>query len=146
MDQVLTDFNGAYKKVTGKNIVGKFIDGKEFFDPINDAGKDFWGYMDWTKDGKELWEYIKKYSPELLSSPTKHDSSRVGKKEWVNRELPGVRLILRTHENKKEFASPTSILIDDRDINVEQWVKNGGIGILHTSTKSTIEELKKIGL
>ena len=49
-----------------------------------------------------------------------------GKKSGLIESCQGVRLILRTHENKKEFASPTSILIDDRDINVEQWVKNGG--------------------
>lgn len=146
MDGVLTDFNKGYEELTGRNIEGQFIHDKEFFEPINKAGKDFWGNLSWTKDGKELWGYLKKYNPELLSSPTIHNTSRVGKNEWVDKELPGTHLILRSSENKKEFASPISILIDDRDVNIEQWIEKGGIGILHTSTKNTIKELKKLGL
>ncbi len=146
MDGVLTDFIKGYYELTGKDITGEFHDSKEFWDPINDAGYNFWINLKWTKDGKKLWNYIKKYDPEILSSPSRQDDSRVAKHDWVKKELPGVHLILRSPSNKKEFASPNSILIDDRESNIDQWKKAGGIGILHTSTEDTIKELKKLSL
>ena len=147
LDGVLTDFNGEYKKLTGIDISNRshMNKGDElFFEPINKAGKDFWTNMSWTKDGKELWNYIEKYNPILLSAPTRDNSSRVGKNEWVKRELPGVRLILRSAGSKREFANKNTILIDDRPSNVEQWIEDGGISILHKNTEDTIKKLKKI--
>ncbi len=75
-----------------------------------------------------------------------HMDRRQGKRVWVKRELPGTKLILRYASQKQEYASPTSILIDDRQKNIDQWEAAGGIGILHTSTANTIEQLKKLGL
>jgi 5'(3')-deoxyribonucleotidase len=149
LDGVLTDFNGDYKILTGIDISNEshtHKNNKEFFEPIDKAGKNFWSKMNWTKDGKVLWNYIKKYNPELLSAPTRENSSRVGKMEWVEKELPGVHLILRSASNKKEFANKNSILIDDRPSNIEDWKENGGIGILHKSTNETIKELKMLNL
>lgn len=148
MDGVLTDFNGAYEKLTGIKIKKdeNHRNDEAFFDPINKAGKYFWSNMSWTKDGKQLWDCIKQYQPELLSAPTRDNSSRVGKHLWVEKELPGVHLILRSAKSKKEFAGKNNILIDDKLSNIEQWEENGGIGIHHISTEITIKELKKLGL
>ena len=146
MDGVLVDFDKGYEKLTGIDIKGTFHETTKFWDPINKAGKKFWVDLEWTKDGKELWDYIKQYKPKLLSAPTRQDDSRVGKHEWVERELPGVPLLLRSAKHKKDFATPTSILIDDRIVNVEDWIDAGGIGILHESTEKTIFALKLLEL
>lgn len=146
LDGVLTDLYRSFKDLTGIDLYKHDIDDKEFWKPVDKAGYNFWLNIPWMKDGKELWDYVKKYEPEILSAPSQQNDSRVGKHDWVKRELPGVHLILRSASNKKEFASPDSILIDDRISNIDDWNKAGGIGILHTSTKSTIEELKKLGL
>lgn len=146
LDGVLTDFIQGYYELTGIDITGQFHDSGEFWDPINNAGYDFWANLKWTNDGKKLWNYIKKYNPQILSAPSRHDDSRVGKSDWVKRELPGTHLILRTPKHKSEFASPNSILIDDRESNIEQWKEAGGIGILHISADNTIKELKKFSL
>ena len=37
-----------------------------------------------------------------------------------------------------------NVLIDDRPKNIEAWEAAGGIGIIHTSAKNTIEQLKKL--
>ena len=97
-------------------------------------------------DGKQLWDYIKSYNPSLLSAPSMEESSRSGKRLWVDNEIPGTKLILRSAEQKQEFAKPNAILIDDRPSNIEQWRAKGGIGILHTSANKTIEQLKELGL
>ena len=97
-------------------------------------------------DGKELWSYIKSYNPEILSAPSREESSKIGKHVWIKNNIPGVKLILRSAERKQELAEPNAILIDDRKDNIEQWINAGGIGILHTSADDTITQLKKLGL
>lgn len=146
MDGVLVDFNKGYTKLTGVDMRGKFRNDEEFWDPINDAGYNFWISLEWMPDGHRLWDYIKQYKPEILSAPSRQDDSRVAKHEWVKREIPGAHLILRTAKNKKEFACPHCILIDDLQKNVDAWNEAGGIGILHTSADDTIKQLKKYSL
>ena len=146
MDGVLVDFERAYFELTGIDLEGQHVDNKSFWAPINKAGTKFWSEMNWKSDGKELWDYIKQYKPKLLSAPSFEDSSRVGKHEWVERELYGVPLLLRSAKHKKDFADPNSILIDDRPDNITGWTENGGIGILHTSTIDTISQLKLLNL
>ena len=102
--------------------------------------------MDWMSDGKQLWDYIKNYKPTLLSSPSRADHSRMGKRIWRKRNLPSTKLVLAQAIKKQNYATPDSILIDDRESNIDQWIKAGGIGILHTDTASTIKKLKELGL
>ena len=146
MDGVLVDFDKGYLELTGHKLDGEHRNDEHFWDPINEAGYDFWINLGWTDDGKRLWNYIKKYNPELLSAPSRQQDSRVAKHDWVKRELPGVQLILRSAKHKKDFAGPNCILIDDRVDNVNDWRKAGGIGIRHVSTKHTIDQLKVLDL
>jgi hypothetical protein len=147
MDGVLADFEGGYKELTGIDLQNEFKpEGEKFWDPISKAGIGFWAGLKWMPDGQQLWDYIKKYNPSLLSAPSKEDSSRIGKSVWVKKRMPGTKLILRSADRKKEFASPNSILIDDMKKNIDSWEAAGGIGILHTSASSTINQLKKLGL
>ena len=37
-----------------------------------------------------------------------------------------------------------NVLIDDEPKNIEAWEDAGGIGILHTSAKETINKLKEL--
>jgi hypothetical protein len=92
-------------------------------------------------DGHILWDFISPYNPTILSAPSRQNVSRVGKVDWVNRELPGTPLILRRAKHKKDFAAPDAILIDDRPDNVQGWIDAGGIGILHKSAEETINVL-----
>lgn len=147
MDGVLVDFDRGYQELTGMTTQqADAIGGDTFWEPLTKAGAKWWITLNWMPDGKQLWNYIKKYTPILLSAPSKQESSRLGKRVWVKRELPDVKLILRPASQKQQYASPTSILIDDRQKNIDQWEAAGGIGILHTSTANTIEQLKQLGL
>ena len=146
MDGVLVDFDKGYLELTGHVLDGSHRSDTDFWDPINAAGYDFWNNLEWMGDGKVLWSYIEKYNPELLSAPSRQVESRIAKNHWVERELPGVHLILRSAKHKKDFAGPNNILIDDRIDNVNGWIEAGGIGILHTSAVDTIKKLKKFGL
>ena len=146
MDGVLADFESGYEKLTGIDLKGEFQKGSDFWDPISKAGVGFWAGLKWMPGGQKLWDYIKPYNPDLLSAPSREESSRIGKAVWVKHKLPGTKLILRYAKQKQELANPESILIDDRQINIDQWEAAGGIGILHTSTDNTISQLKELGL
>lgn len=146
MDGVLVDFDRGYFELTGVKTNVNQKSPKGFWVPISKAGKSFWSDLHWTKDGKELWDYIKKYEPTLLSAPSMEHSSIVGKHEWVDRELPGVHLVLRSAKHKSDLSGRNHILIDDKISTIESWIEAGGIGILHESTQQTIEHLKLLNL
>ena len=146
MDGVIADFELGYKELTGIDLQVEKPEGKEFWDPISKAGVGFWAGLKWMPGGQQLWDYIKPFNPQLLSAPSREQSSRIGKHVWVKHKIPGTKLILRYAKQKQELATPESILIDDRQINIDQWEAAGGIGILHTSAANTISQLKKLGL
>ena len=102
--------------------------------------------MDWMPDGKVLYNYIKPNLYSLLSAPSFDDSSVKGKEKWVSNNTPGTKLILSPAKNKQDYSKKGAILIDDRKDTIREWDSQGGYGILHTSTKNTIQQLKKLSL
>jgi len=150
MDGVLTDFDASFEKysdgIPPREYEKKY--GKEkFWELIDGKGKvGFWVGMPWMSDAKTYWDYIKNYDTELLSSPSRSSTSRLGKRLWVRNNMPGTKLTLAQAAKKQNYAAPNHILIDDRASNIEQWKSQGGIGILHTSAADTISQLKKLGL
>ena len=146
LDGVLTDWDGAVEKLGHGTIDDiKKKHGEDFvWKLIIKAGIHFWSDMSWTKDGKQLWDYIKRYRPTILSAPIAAQSSKIGKKIWVKKNLGQVKLILESSKKKHLHATPNAILIDDRPDNIARWKQAGGIGILHTDAVSTIEKLKEL--
>jgi len=149
MDGVLTDFDESFKKasdgIAPRDYEKKF--GKDkFWELIDGGGVGYWVGMPYMPDGETYWNYIKDYDVELLSSPSRSNTSRLGKRLWVRNNMPGVKLTLAQAYLKKNYAAPNHILIDDRKSNIDEWRAAGGIGILHTSAADTIQQLKKLGL
>ena len=149
MDGVLTDFEGRFKKYSDDvmpSAYKKRYGDDQFWGLIDGEGVAYWVGMPWMSDGKKYWDYIKDFNTELLSSPSRSETSRLGKRLWVKNNMPGVKLHLANSYNKKNYAEPNHILIDDRPSNIEQWIAAGGIGILHRTADETISQLKKLGL
>jgi hypothetical protein len=128
----------AYEEKYGIEQFWKLID--------EEVGLRFWVGMPWMPDGKELWNFLKPFNPTLLSAPSRNNESRLGKRLWVRNHIPGTKLILASKFNKPQYSQKNSILIDDMASTIEKWDAEGGIGILHTSAVSTIEQLKQLGL
>jgi phosphoglycolate phosphatase-like HAD superfamily hydrolase len=147
MDGVLVDFDKQFTDSISPWNPKKFIEKNgldEFWKEIDERGVGFWVGMNWMEDGKELFEFItSNFEVELLSSPSRSETSRLGKRLWVRNHKLGVKLNLAYSHNKQKYAAPNHILIDDRKDLIEEWESQGGIGILHTSTKNTIECLRK---
>jgi|LakMenE18May11ns_1017448.scaffolds.fasta_scaffold9958934_20 hypothetical protein len=149
MDGVIADFDKRFRELAkmspdqyeqkyGIEQFWNFIDNK--------IGVRFWVGIPWMQDGKQLWEYIKKYKPTLLSAPSRNNESRLGKRLWVKKHIPGAKLILASRANKQDYSKPNAILIDDRPDTIIEWENKGGIGILHKSAEETIQKLKSLGL
>ncbi|MBQ6052890.1 MAG: hypothetical protein IJL30_06355 [Clostridia bacterium] len=68
------------------------------------------------------------------------------KAAWSHLYLsPFIRVNIVYKEQKKNFCTGKDcILIDDLDLNINEWKKNGGTGILHVSPEKTLAQLKEI--
>jgi hypothetical protein len=149
MDGVLVDFVKGYKKLTGIDTTNYVNSTPEFWQPVDEQGPSYWANLDWTRDGQQLWSYIKKYKPNILSSPSRSMTSKVGKQAWVQIHIPKSQykeLFLYSRHEKQLFAGENKILIDDLAKTIDEWNAKGGIGILHTSAANTMLQLKKLGL
>jgi len=153
MDGVLCDFAKGVEKVIGKSISQWSYGSKsEKWDKIKSTPK-FWHTLPWENGGKQLWSFISKYKPHILSAYVEEsfDPNCIpGKSHWARTNLgiaPGnVNLVKRVQkQNYAKVAGQPAILIDDYKKNTDQFTAKDGIGIVHTSTANTIRELKKLG-
>jgi hypothetical protein len=152
MDGVIVDFDKRFTELAGmgpreyESTFGKekfwdFIDSKE-----KGGGVGFWVGMDWMPGGSELYNRVAQHDHALLSSPSRSESSRIGKHQWKKKYTPSTKLILALAKNKQNYADGNNILIDDRESNIQQWREAGGIGILYKSASQVNKELDKLGL
>jgi len=103
----------------------------EFLAPL---GKEFYATLPWMSDGKEIlalagkmigWENLY-----ILTTPLETLESAEGTLEWVAREIPPLsRRVIITHA-KEACASFETMLLDDKDENVDLFDEYGGWGVL----------------
>jgi 5'(3')-deoxyribonucleotidase len=136
LDGTLTNFIKQVSKVMGKPVKEDLGNDPKVWSAIARAGTKFWSEMEWLPKSDKLWDELKKFDPTILSSPSRHKSSIEGKKEWLEKNLPGVPFIIE--QEKEKYAAPDAILIDDREKNIKKWEEKGGIGILHKSVPETL--------
>lgn len=103
-----------------------------FMSKVNAAGIEYWSTMKWMKNGKKLWDLIKPSNPIILSAyATNLIHSKEGKYLWIEKNLPGIRHVICFRSEKQKHAHPHAVLIDDKEKNIKEWEKVGGIGILY---------------
>lgn len=73
------------------------------------------------------------------------------KRNWITKHL-GVRedwIRFGPFAEDKQYHCPVGykhyVLIDDNEMNIEQWNARGGTAIYHTSALDTIGQLQKLG-
>ena len=148
MDGVLVDFDQQFKDITGmypKEFELNHTIG-EFWKAIDKSGVGFWRGMKWMPGGESLYKRASQHDHALLSSPSRSETSKIGKRLWRRDKTPNTKLILSLSHLKKNYAAPNHILIDDRESNIKSWVDAGGIGILYKSADQVNKELDKLGL
>ena len=95
----------------------------------------FWANLDWTPNGHDILRLVTDtFKPEqiyLLTTPMPNPESYTGKALWVQKHLPEFsKQLIVTSAPKSLFAQPDTLLVDDKDENVEGFVKAGGDAIL----------------
>ena len=148
MDGVLVDFDKGFMDVS-KGIHPDSLPRNRFWAMFYSVTKgnerDYWAELPWMQDGKQLWSYIKKYNPEILTAPPNARAEQ-GKEDWCNNNLGSVKVNFKQARDRHHYAEKNAILIDDKASTIDKWNAVGGIGIHHTSTSNTIKELRKLGL
>lgn len=146
MDGVITDWEKQFEKLSGIPIdtyesehgdkkVGEFV---------HKSGINYYSTMPWMKDGQLLVNFLKNINTEILSHAGDALSVK-GKLMWLSdNKVPFKPNLVDERADKSKFASPESILIDDRKDNVDDFIKAGGKAILHTDAIGTINTLKEL--
>lgn len=151
MDGVLTDFESRFEHYTGMHPqeYEKQKGLAAFWNLIDvQIGVKFWIGMPWMPQGKRLWDFIKPYQPDLLTSPSRDNNSRLGKNLWVKNNLnPKPKVIFAYSKDKQRYANDKSILIDDKKSNINEWTAKGGIAIRckDGNVDHVLDKLKELG-
>ena len=151
MDGVLVDF----QKYTSEHLGHPFKD--EYW---TDLPTDMFYQMPPMSDAKVLWNFIGKYDPFILTAIPRKSPERGAvseraaddKKRWMKKyfRVEDARVFAVMRKNKSNFAvdgrdKRPNLLIDDHAKNIESFIKAGGLGVVHTSARNTIKELRKLG-
>ena len=157
MDGVLADFDRGVREIckmdplpqSEKQPVG-YDD--NLWSRVREAGH-FYDKLELIPGAKELFDYVYgRYGDkcEILTGVPKPKRGIVtagdDKKNWVRRLLSDkvvVNIVWR--EEKPNYCTGKDcILIDDYELNIREWEKCGGTGILFVDAASTLERIKSI--
>ncbi len=176
LDGVLVDFVGGvhdalnlpyeydkYPYEKGKwnifgDIGGKFWDGRFPFSIVDGlCNQEFWRNLNWMDDGQRLlygWVDIMGSFDDIiiLTTPMPNPGSWTGKYLWIKENMPASFLenTIMLTGSKAQLAGPDTLLIDDKDQNIEEFRAAGGQGILvprpwnknHDCRQSTLDYVK----
>ncbi len=157
MDGVIADFDQRFKDVSGmtpdeyKDEYGM----KKFWNLIDKENKiKFWVGIPLMPGAEKLIKYVSQYDYEILTAPSIRKQSKIGKTVWLRKIYSNLfpnkpKINFKPAEEKhkiKSILTKSDILIDDKESTIDNWNNAGGTGILYTSAKNTITQLKQIGI
>lgn len=153
MDGVVADFAKAVQQlVPGWHEGGPKELDRQMWKEIaryQKQGGHFWYELDLMPDAMVLWNYVKKYNPQMLTAAgTPEYNAGEQKHRWIAEKFGNnvkVNVVRRAAE-KAQFANANAVLIDDKRKALDPWEAAGGIGVLHISAANTIAQLKQLGL
>lgn len=151
MDGVLANFVQGTKDLAG--VDWENDSEEEMWRKVSKV-ENFFQKLPLLPDAKELWNHItKNQSPYVLSTAAilKGQDAAEDKRKWMEENFEGYKDIIIVYDNNKkaEYAQNyggSNILIDDREKCIIPWMKNGGIGVLHSDSASTIQKLQQYGV
>jgi len=152
MDGVLADFGRGFYELTG--ISADNLADEELWARIDAYGKvKFFSELPWMDGGKEMWNFITEnfLNVKILSALGKSDKidkqTTQGKTAWLRHHIPSLHsndiILVDNKHRKRHYSKPGDIIIDDTPVVIQEWVKKGGIGILHRTAQETISQLKR---
>lgn len=150
MDGVQADFYGMIRRLLGSeymNFAPRVVWRKVEEIP------NFFETLEPLPGLNELWEGIHALNIERVAvltaspMPTKYlRTAPADKVAWISKHVvePMTVIVTENWKEKSKYAHPCSVLIDDQQRNIDAWEEAGGIGILHMSVESTLQQLKTL--
>ncbi len=140
MDGVLVDFFGATLALHGREdlldrwpagewdmarVLG--LDGRDFWDPIAEAGASFWIGLEWYPWADELLELCEEVGGFVIAtSPSRDPASAAGKMHCLRERFGKKFRDYMIGPHKALMAGCGMVLIDDRDTGVASFRAAGG--------------------
>lgn len=146
LDGVLADFDSAYDAIFEPKLPREFVeDPPGMWENIKTHGS-FFLTLPLMPDALDLWEGIKHLNPVVLSGIRldRVPDGELHKRAWVEANFGNVRVICCRSEDKRNHAKPGDVLIDDRVKYRQLWLDMGGVFLLHTSAKATLQSVRSI--
>ena len=167
MDGVLVNFRKGVHNAFGKYYNYSTLSDKWTFwddwpdvtlEMINQACRtEFWKHLEWTEDGKKIFSAVfNKFDANqiyLLTDPVIGIGTADGKMMWIkNHLLDGfIKRTIITQAPKHLLARPDTLLVDDKDENVDGFREAGGKALLvprpwnraHLQADRTVEVVKE---
>jgi 5'(3')-deoxyribonucleotidase len=147
MDGVLDDFVGAACRAHNRTCYDKpehygifdmekcwGITPKQFWEPTEINAYKFWRNLEKTPEADRIVELVtEKFGVEnvaILTAAAMHPMCAAAKRDWIREYYPQFEKRMIFAQAKGFVGGPKKVLIDDRDRNIEDWEKAGGVGIL----------------
>ena len=148
MDGVLSDWEAQFKRYSGGIPVNTYdnLHGKQNrFKLVNKNSPEYYANMPWMKDGKLLYNFVNSFPNVQILSHAPDAKSKIGKQQWLkDKGITFETNLVTNRKDKSKFATDDSVLIDDREDVVNDFINAGGKAILHTNSIDTINQLKEI--
>ena len=152
MDGVVADFNRGFNELF--NLSPDTLTDDQLWARIEAHGKyKFFAGLPWMPGGKELWSFITqnflqvKICTALGKSDATDKQTSTGKRTWLITNIPDLRdddiIMVANKHRKRHYSKSGDIIIDDTEVVIQEWIKKGGIGILHRTAPETIAKLKE---
>lgn len=148
MDGVVVDFlKGAYNAGIFNPETGEMDEQK-----LVEADEQFWANLPVLTEG--LWLYSRLYAFSKKNDLTLYvlshainEAAKAGKREWIQKNLhtnPMEIVLVARRSDKKDFADPDTLLIDDYPKTCEEFVSNKGHAVVfhRNDFKKTLEDLR----
>lgn len=168
MDGVIADFvtgaciaHGRPSPYTEPESLGIFdmeklwsVTPAEFWFPINAGGFAFWSGLAKTPEADGIVSLVSEAfgveNVAILTSPSMDAGCVPGKRAWIAKYFPQFSNRILFGSAKEFLAGPDKFLVDDRDKNILDFEKHGGIGVtvprpwnaLHSASDRVVHELK----
>jgi len=158
VDDTLTDYSNRL----GSMIITDPKTGEERPIKASDTldNIEFWTSAKWLPGSKEMVKFaINNFSnieilsavPELskadkeLTGKRFFDAPIDGKTEWLNKNIGPIKTIwTKSGKEKAIYATPNTVLIDDKPENIKAFEQAGGIGILMDNPQNVINKLSDL--
>ena len=156
MDGVLADFDKGVNDIIGIPYQNQDQASMQYHDFLYEHMRKFPDFYYMLEPIQEMVDYLLEMyqiygdNVEILTGiPTKKrgiDNARDNKIEWVKKYInDDIKVNICYRKDKVNYVkNEDDILIDDFNVNIKDWIKYGGTGIIHKTLEETRKELNKI--